>query len=102
MRRGVDESPLSEFVQKMRAVFARREAATTVPDKRSIEREMEALMRQYLGRSAWDAAAAAAAAEAADVSRDTGADRSCPDAAAHAQQPGNVIERQRRAAGDVD
>lgn len=72
----VDEAPLSEFVRKMRAVFVKREAAKTNADKREAEREMESLMRQYLGRSAWDAMGDAEAVEQ-DVPRDTRVDSTC-------------------------
>lgn len=67
--RTLDASPLSEFITKMRDVHRRRLAAVSVTDKREIEREMVELMQHYLGRNAWDAAAAAEAeAKAAEPS----------------------------------
>lgn len=58
----MDESPLSEFIAKMRDAHRRRLAAVALVDKRAIEREMTAFMTQYLGRNAWEAAVAAEAA----------------------------------------
>jgi len=63
--RTLDDSPLSEFLTKMRDAHRRRVAAVDLADKRAIEREMTACMRQYLGRGAWEAAAAAEQEEAA-------------------------------------
>lgn len=71
-RRGADEAPLSEFIAKMRDVFRRRLEAVDGREKRAVEREMEAIMRTYLGRSAWDASAAAEEHDVvAGVPRDT-------------------------------
>lgn len=72
----VDESPLSEFVTKMRDVFRRRLAAVEPRDQRAIEAEMQTIMRTYLGRDAWEAVQAAerdvdAALTAAGVPRAT-------------------------------
>lgn len=74
--RAVDESPLSEFIVKMRDVFRRRLEANGLGDKRALEREMEGIMREYLGRDAWDATAAlneqaAAVGEQKAVPRET-------------------------------
>lgn len=51
----VDESPVSEFIAKMRACFAERLAAESREDKKAVEQRMESIMRAYLGRSSWDA-----------------------------------------------
>ena len=72
----VDESPISEFIAKMRECFLERLTATGDRDKRDLERKMEGIMREYLGRSAWDAAAAADE-DLRDVPRGTSRDRVC-------------------------
>jgi hypothetical protein len=49
----VDEAPVSEFIAKMRACFQERLAAADDQGKRDVEGRMRDIMRQYLGRSAW-------------------------------------------------
>jgi hypothetical protein len=83
-QRVVDEGPLSEFVTKMKDVFRRRLAAEGVADKHALEREMKGLMQEYLGRDAWDAAAAAEE-RAAGVPRGTSRDQICPTHRASSQ-----------------
>ena len=43
-RRGMDETPLSDFLLKMRDAHRRRLAAVTITEKRAIEREMHGLI----------------------------------------------------------
>lgn len=90
-RPNADETPESEFVQKMRAVFRRRDVATTPQEKLALKDEMVALMFTYLGRSAWDAARAAGVELPPDVPRGTTAARTC-----HADA---VVDRKVAAAG---
>jgi hypothetical protein len=54
-RRGMDESPLSDFLVKMRDAHRRRLAAVSLAEKRAIEREMHALIRKA-GEADGDAA----------------------------------------------
>lgn len=55
-KRVVDDSPVSEFIAKMKACFEERLAVADPLDKKAVERKMEGIMREYLGRSVWDAA----------------------------------------------
>jgi len=77
-RRGrADDSPLSAFVQEMRAAFKKRDAASGPGEKRTVEREVEAIMRRHLGvRTAREVAEGFETA-AVRVPRDTTRDQSC-------------------------
>lgn len=56
MNRMVDESPSSAFVVEMKAALRKRlEASDDLQRRADAQREMEGIMRRYLGRSAWDA-----------------------------------------------
>lgn len=99
MRRAVDEAPLSEFVTKMRAVFVERLAAKSARDKREVEGRMKALMFEYLGRDAWEAALASAVATQADVPRDTSRDQSCHTSGASSEGHPDLRDGKLLAAG---
>jgi len=79
-RRGMDESPLSEFIVKMRDAYLRRLAAVSLAEKRAIEREMQGLIR--------DAGRDADAATAAEPDRDGAVEHSVPRATRRRARPG--------------
>lgn len=47
------DAPKSAFVQAMEAAIQRRLAAPTGAGKAAVDREIAAIVRQYLGRNAW-------------------------------------------------
>jgi hypothetical protein len=71
----VDEAPKSAFVREMEAAIARRLAASG-PGKKAVDREIAAIVKQYLGRDAWRAMVDADREAEAGVPRTTTGPRS--------------------------
>jgi hypothetical protein len=69
------ESPKSEFVREMEAAIQRRLAAPTRAGKTAVDREIAGIVKQYLGRDAWQAMVDADR-ETASVPRGTSRDLS--------------------------
>jgi hypothetical protein len=93
-----DDAPMSVFVREMKAAFLRREQAHGLREKRAITQELEAIMRQHLGRGAWDAAAGFKTA-AVRVPRDARRHRCHVDGAPVESRESGPIDRKTLAAG---
>ena len=95
MTRPVDDTPLSDFVQKMREAYLRRRVATSVAEKRAAERDIEALIRANDSQ-------AGTASDEASVPRDTSSVRSCHTLGGQSVDTARFVDWKQRSAKDFD